>query len=155
MYGISRNPNIKDYIIVFQDIYCKKCGVKYTNIIKEWCELCQINYFKKNCANSLSSTKTSSSFYSLNEKIDSLIKEIQLKINYDSDIVFEWIPYDQLNDIQEIGKDDDFDTMLYSATWKDGPLRYNDGEWTRKSNKMVTLRYFYDSRNIIKLLNKV
>jgi hypothetical protein len=63
MYGISRNPNIKDYIIVFQDIYCKKCGVKYTNIIKEWCELCQINYFKKNCASSLSSTMTSTSSF--------------------------------------------------------------------------------------------
>jgi hypothetical protein len=44
--------------------------------------------------------------------------------------------------------------MLYSTTWEDGPLRYKDGGWTRKSNKMVTLRYFYDSRNIIKLLNK-
>jgi hypothetical protein len=155
MYGLSQYPDTKDYIIVFQDIYCKKCGAKYTNIVKEWCELCQINYFKKNCASSLSSIITSSSFYSLNEKIDSLIKEIQSKINYNSQIVFEWIPYDQLNDIQEIGKDDDFDTMLYSATWKDGSLHYNDGEWTRKPNKMVTLRYFYDSRNIINLLNKV
>jgi hypothetical protein len=150
MYGISQSPNTKDYIIVFQDIYCKKCGKKYTNIIEKWCEHCRINYFKKNFANSLSKK-----FCSLNQRIDSLIKEIQVKINYNSQIVFEWIPYDQLNDIQEISKDDNFDAMLYSATWKYGPLRYNDGEWTRKSNKMVTLRYLYDSRNIIKLLNKV
>ncbi|GES93454.1 kinase-like domain-containing protein [Rhizophagus clarus] len=123
MYGISQCPNTKDYIIVFQDIYCKKCGKQYTNIVEEWCESCQMNYFGKNWVSSG------------NEKIDNLIHEMQLKINYESDIVFEWIPYEKLNDIQEISKYD-FDKMHY-ATWEDGPLYYTDGEWKRKSNKMI------------------
>jgi hypothetical protein len=141
MYGISQYPNTKDYIIVFQEIYCKKCGKKYTNIIKEWCESCKIYYFEKNFASSG------------NEIIDNIIQEMQLKIDYNSDIVFEWIPYYQLNDIQEMSKNDL--GIMYSATWINGPLYYGDGEWTRKSNKGVTLKYLYNSQNIIKLLNKV
>ncbi|GES93480.1 kinase-like domain-containing protein [Rhizophagus clarus] len=141
MYGMSQHPNTKDYIIVFQEIYCKKCGKKYTNIIKEWCKSCQIYYFRNNL--------TSSG----NEIIDYIIEEIQLKTNYESSIIFEWIPYDHLNDIREISKDV-FGT-LYCAIWGDGPLRYNNGEWVRKSNKLVTLKYLYNSENIIKLLNKV
>jgi hypothetical protein len=141
MYGISQHPSTEDYIIVFQEIYCKKCGKKYSNIIEEWCESCQIYYFKKNLTNSG------------NETIDYIIEEIRLKVNYKSSIVFEWISYDHLDDIREISKDD-FGTM-YCAIWRDGPLCYNSGEWTRKSSKVVTLKYLYNSENIIKLLNKV
>ncbi|UZO05642.1 uncharacterized protein OCT59_025986 [Rhizophagus irregularis] len=88
-----------------------------------------------------------------NENIDNIIHEMQLKIDYKSDIIFEWIPYNQLSDIQEIGKDD-FD-IIYSATWKNGPSCYNDREWTRKSNKVVTLKYLYNSQNVIKHLNMI
>jgi hypothetical protein len=142
MYGLFQCPNTKDYIIVFQDIYCEKCGKKYTNIIEEWCKSCQIIYFKNNLVSSE------------NEIIDNLIQEMQSKVNYESEIVFEWIPYDQLSDIQEMDNDD-FDSIMYYATWKDGPLCYNDREWIRKSNKMVALKYLYNSQNIIEFLNKV
>ncbi|EXX69300.1 Rad53p [Rhizophagus irregularis DAOM 197198w] len=141
IHGISQYPNTEDYIIVFQDIYCVNCGKIYTNIIKEWCEPCKINYFKENLIRSG------------NENIDNIIHEMQLKIDYKSDIIFEWIPYNQLSDIQEIGKDD-FD-IIYSATWKNGPSCYNDREWTRKSNKVVTLKYLYNSQNVIKHLNMI
>ncbi|RGB29504.1 hypothetical protein C1646_818461 [Rhizophagus diaphanus] len=141
MYGISQCPNTKDYIIVFQEIYCKTCGKKYTNIIKKWCESCQIYYFNKNLV------------ISGNEIIDNIIQEMQLKINYESDIVFEWIPYDQLDNTQVISKID-LD-IIYSATWKNGPLYYSNGEWTRKSNKRVNLKYLYNSQYIIKFLNKI
>ncbi|UZO00431.1 uncharacterized protein OCT59_011565 [Rhizophagus irregularis] len=141
MYGISQCPNTKDYIIVFQEIYCKTCGKKYTNIIKKWCESCQIYYFNKNLA------------ISGNEIIDNIIQEMQLKINYESELVFEWIPYDQLDNTQEISKID-LD-IIYSATWKNGPLYYSDGEWTRKSNKRVNLKYLYNSQYITKFLNKI
>ena len=47
---------------------------------------------------------------------------MQLNIDNYHDIVFEWIPYNQFNDIKEIGKSD-FITV-YSAIWRDGPLRY-------------------------------
>ncbi|GBC11486.2 kinase-like domain-containing protein [Rhizophagus irregularis DAOM 181602=DAOM 197198] len=49
--------------------------------------------------------------------------------------------------------DDDIDT-LYFAKWNDGPLYYKK-KWARKSNKVVTLKYFYNSQNIIKLLNEI
>ncbi|UZO27817.1 uncharacterized protein OCT59_020004 [Rhizophagus irregularis] len=36
IHGISQNPDTKDYIIVLQDIYCEKCGEKYTNERIKW-----------------------------------------------------------------------------------------------------------------------
>ena len=115
VYGISQNPNTKDYIIVLQDVYC-----------------------------------------SGNKKIDDIIQEMQLKISSYSDIVFEWIPYNQFDNIVIIGKGG-FATV-YSAIWKNGPLYfdYNHKEYTRKSNKKIILKCLYSSQNItIELLNKV
>src|SRR5688572_16468353 len=86
IYGISQNPDTKDYIIVLQDRYCEKCGEQYMdggNAEYRWCKPCHINYFKTNFTN----------WTSENERIDALIQEMQLKINNWDDIVFEWIPY--------------------------------------------------------------
>ena len=47
---------------------------------------------------------------------------MQLKINNPNDTVFEWISCNQFNIIKEIGKGG-FATV-YSAIWKNGPLRY-------------------------------
>ncbi len=44
--------------------------------------------------------------YSGNIKIDKLIQEMQSKIYSKNDIVFEWIPYNQFNNIEEISKGD-------------------------------------------------
>ena len=74
---------------------------------------------------------------------------MQLKIDNNSDIVFEWIPYNQFSDIKEIGRGG-FATV-YSAIWKDGPLRYDEDneEYTRESNyKIVALKYLHNSQNI-------
>src|SRR5688572_15017383 len=100
---------------------CKKCGEKYTNTNQKWCKPCQINDLKTN-------------WTSGNEKIDGFIQEMQLKIDSYSDIVFEWVPYNQLSDIKEIGKGG-FATV-YSAIWKDGPLKHNEymEKYTRKSD---------------------
>src|SRR5438128_1812059 len=87
---------------------CKICSEPY----KIWCEPCQIDLLKKNFTN----------WTSGNEQLDDFIQKKQLKINY-SDIIFEWIPYNQFNDIKEIGKGGT--AIVYSAIWKDGPLRYN------------------------------
>ena len=64
---------------------------------------------------------------------------MQLKIKNKGDIVFEWIPYNQFDNIEEINKGD-FVTV-YSAIWKDGPLYYNydKKEYIRKSDKKVAL----------------
>ncbi len=82
-----------------------------------------------------------------NLKIDGLIREMQLKINNNYDIVFEWIPYNQFDNIEEISKGD-FAT-IHSAIWKNGPLNYNYGNmYTRTSDKKVALKCLHNSQNI-------
>ena len=59
---------------------------------------------------------------------------MQLKRSSHNDIVFEWISYNQFNNIEEISKGDF--TTFYSAIWKDGPLYCDyDEESARKSDK--------------------
>ncbi|GBC09398.1 hypothetical protein RclHR1_08820009 [Rhizophagus clarus] len=76
-----------------------------------------------------------------NEKIDEFIQKVQLKIEDYNDIVLEWIPYNQFNEIKEMGKNGLM--TVYSAIWSDGPLYYQDGEYTRDSNKKVALKCFH------------
>jgi serine/threonine protein kinase len=96
--------------------------------------------------------------------MDNFIQETQLKMksygygdNYLN--VLEWIPYNQFDDIKEIGKGG-FATV-YSATWKDGPLKYNyhniyRRKWNRVSNKKVALKCLHNSQNIMNtFLNEV
>ena len=86
-----------------------------------------------------------------NKRIDDYIHEIQLNIKYDDDIVLEWIPYNQFNEIKEISKDSF--TTVYSAIWKDGPLQYyNNIEYIRISNKEVILKHLHNLQNPIEFL---
>ena len=81
---------------------------------------------------------------------------MQLKRSSSFDIVFEWIPYNQLDNISEISKGD-FATV-YLAIWKDGPLcyDYDNKEYTRKSDKKVALKCLHNSQMITKeFLNEV
>ena len=124
---------------------CKQCDKEYTSRYR-WCKPCQINNFKKNFTN----------WTSGNEKIDNHIQEMQLKISFHYDIVFEWIPYDQFDNIKEVSKGD-FVTV-YSAIWKNGPLYYdnNQKEYKRRiSDRRVTLKCLYNSQNITEFLNEV
>ena len=106
-----------------------------------WCKQCLIT---ANFANSK------------NEKIDDLIKEMRLKINSCFSIVFEWIPYNQFNDIERINKIDSI-IATYSAVWEDGPFYYdykNKMKWMRESDQKVILKYFL--QNLVdELLNEV
>src|SRR4051794_6551455 len=132
--------------MVLQDGFCSKCGDQYTNISQHWCKPCQIDNLKGNFTNLTSG----------NEKIDELIQEMQLKIERSWDIVFEWIPYNQFIDIEEIGRGG-FATV-YSAIRKDGPLKYTkvNEEYTRKPNKKVALKCLHNSQNITnEFLNEV
>ena len=125
---------------------CNECGEIYTDVFPKWCKSCQINNFKNNFTN----------WTSGNEVIDSYIQEMQLKIDKKSDIVFEWIPYNQLSSIEEISNGDF--AIVYSAIWNDGPLYYYDykKECTRQSNKKVALKCIHNSQNIInEILNEV
>ncbi|EXX63995.1 hypothetical protein RirG_147060 [Rhizophagus irregularis DAOM 197198w] len=90
------------------------------------------------------------------EKIDDFIQERQLKINDYDDIVLEWIPYNQFNEIKKKGKIGP--AIVYLAIWKNGPLYYNKlyGNYTRDSNKEVTLKYLYNlQESIDSLINEV
>ncbi|RGB39134.1 kinase-like domain-containing protein [Rhizophagus diaphanus] len=126
----SKRPNI-DYLhnkifeirsLYYQNVYDKLTFYKYnTNLYQ---------FFPSNESIML---KTKMSDYisdlnnhfrkSGNEKIDNFVQEIRLNIDDFNDIVFEWIPYNQFNEINEIGKNGSI--TIYSAIWKDGPLYYN------------------------------
>ena len=73
---------------------------------------------------------------------------MQLKIKSSYDKVFEWIPYNQFDNVKKINKGD-FATV-YSAIWKNGPLCYNHYkmEYLRNLNKKVTLECLHNSQNI-------
>ncbi|UZO16555.1 uncharacterized protein OCT59_007940 [Rhizophagus irregularis] len=144
IYGISQNLDSKDYILIYNDKYlekyCENCNKMY--IYYKWCKLCQLEYLK-----------TSSNG---NKKIDNFIQEMQLKISNPFNIIFEWISYDQFNDIKEIDKGG-FATV-YSAMWKYGPLYYNNNEkkYIRNNDKKVALKCLYNSQNITnEFLNEI
>src|SRR4051794_811282 len=129
--------------MILQDGFCSNCIKIYTNVNYKWCKPCLINDLKTNLTSG-------------NEKIDELIQEMQLKIERPGGIVFEWIPYNQFSDIEEIGRGG-FATV-YSAIWKDGPLKYTkvNEEYTRKPNKKVALKCLHNSQNITnEFLNEV
>ncbi|CAB5380281.1 unnamed protein product [Rhizophagus irregularis] len=136
LYGISQSPDTKNYIIVLENSYCKKCGEIYTIKYNKWCKPCQINNLKQNFTN----------WTSGNEKIDDFIQEMQCKINNCNDIIVEWIPYNQFNNVKKIGKDG-----FATAILKNGPLKYDP----LKYNKEVTLKCLNNSQNVISdLLNE-
>ena len=70
---------------------------------------------------------------------------MQLKFNFYS-YLFEWIPYNQFNDIEKIGKGG-FATV-YLANWKDGPLFYDihTNKYKRVSDVEVALKCLINSR---------
>ncbi|GBB88754.1 hypothetical protein RclHR1_15340002 [Rhizophagus clarus] len=145
VFGITQNPDTKDYIIVFSNDFCENCGEIYANIKRRWCKLCHINYLKQNLV------KTSE-----NEKIDKFLQEMQLKINNYDDVIVEWIPHDRFNDIKKIGVGGF--AVIYSAIWKDGPLEYDifKMQWKRIPNKEVALKCLNNSQNITdEFLNEV
>ncbi|EXX53580.1 polo kinase CDC5 [Rhizophagus irregularis DAOM 197198w] len=80
-----------------------------------------------------------------NEKIDDFIQEMQLETNNNPYIVFEWIPYNQFNEIKETGENGSI--TVYSAIWKNGPLHYK--KHTRDSNKEVTLKCLHNLQNLV------
>ncbi|CAB4442588.1 unnamed protein product [Rhizophagus irregularis] len=114
IYGMSQNPNTKEFIMVLQDgRYCEICDKKYTDLEHKWCKPCQIKSFQRVLGGK-------------NEKINNFIREMRLKIDTYNDTVIEWIPYNQFNDIKEIVKNDS--VTIYSAIWMSVQLYYNEYE---------------------------
>jgi hypothetical protein len=138
IYGISQNPNTKDYIVIFNDEYfciyhCKNCGELYTNIQYKWCKTCQINYIKENFVTWISGN-------------DNFTQKIQLKNN---DMEFKWISYDQFNSIKEAEKNN-FASILHSVIWKDDSLIYdsNSNKYEICSNNEFALKCLYNIQDI-------
>jgi hypothetical protein len=91
-----------------------------------------------------------------NKKIDNLIQEMQLRVDSNFNIIFEWIPYNQFNYIKEIGNGG-FATV-YSTIWKNGPLKYDANKkiYTRVPNKKIALKCLNNLQNVTdKFLNEV
>ncbi|RIA98232.1 hypothetical protein C1645_870795, partial [Glomus cerebriforme] len=86
---------------------CKEC--KQPSIDYNWCQKCNNKRFQQNF----------SKWTSKNEFIDKFIQEAQLnaKNNYE---VLEWIPYDQLKNINHYDKGRF--SEIYKAIWLDGPI---------------------------------
>src|SRR6266542_3993467 len=100
--------------------------------------------------------QTNFTWASENKNIDKFIQEEQSKINKYDDIVLEWIPYNQFNEIKETSKNGSI--TVYSAIWRDGPLYWNKQykKYTRDSNKGVSLKCLHNSQNSIEfLINEV
>jgi hypothetical protein len=112
LYGISKNPDTNDYILVFN-------------------------------------------WTSGNEKIDDHIHKRQLKVKDYNDVVYEWIPYNQFNEIKETSKN--YSVTAYSAVWKNGPLykKYSLSEdYARDSNKEVVLKCLHNLQDPIEFVIK-
>jgi hypothetical protein len=147
IYGISQDPDTKYYIIVLQDrIFCEICSQIYTHRSCKWCKPCQTNNLRQNFAK----------WTSGNYQIDEFIQEMQLKINDYGDIIVEWIPYNQFNEVKKIGKDNSI-SMLYSAIWKDGLFKYNHNkmEYNRIPNREVTLKYLGNNSQNNNITNEI
>jgi hypothetical protein len=145
---MSQNPNTKNYIIIFDEYqyfnnHCVRCEKYFTNAKYKWCRPCQTDWLKENFM----------SWTSENKQLDNIIQEIQLSINEYNDTIFEWIPYDQFNNIKILSN------ITYSAKWKDGPLlyRYYKNEYIRNSaNEAIILKCLVNSQDITnEFLNEV
>ncbi|UZO16945.1 uncharacterized protein OCT59_008311 [Rhizophagus irregularis] len=139
LYGISQNPNTGESI----DFLINKAK-KYPTKRKAFQVLYGLSQNPNTGDYILALNWTSG-----NEKIDDFIQERQFKINnygY-NDIVFEWIPYNKLNEIKELGKNGLI--TLYSAIWLDGPIYYHYGEYIRNSNREVDLKCLHNSQKSI------
>jgi hypothetical protein len=91
-----------------------------------------------------------------NEKIDNFIQERLLNTTSYYGVVFEWIPYNQFNEIKETSKNGSI--TVYSAMWKNGPLFYNEQytKYTRDLNKEVALKCLHNLQNPVdSLINEV
>jgi hypothetical protein len=86
--------------------------------------------------------------WSGDKAIDDFIKEKQQNVTHPSEF-FEWISYDQFENIKKLGKGEDF--TIYSAIWKNGYLyEYNEEnqEFIRHKNMEIVLRCLDNLKDI-------
>jgi hypothetical protein len=109
-----------------------------------WCKICSVKYVQEKLCT-----------WSGNKKIDNFIKEKQQEATSSFEF-FEWIPYDQFENVKNIGRRE-FVT-IYSAIWKNGYLfEYNEEthKFSRYKNTKVVLKCLNNSKYIDDLFNEV
>ncbi|GES87491.1 kinase-like domain-containing protein [Rhizophagus clarus] len=131
VYGITQDPETKDYILVWNKI-CKKCKRE-----------CNAFYFLQNLNNWTSGNKV----------IDKFIQYSQLSTHENTTNALEWIPYDRFYNISYIEKDE------FRANWIDGYIDnwdINNKNWKRKDqNTSVIMKNLKNFSNIIKFIENV
>ena len=117
IFGIKKTSNENDdYKYERKRKYgrCSACNRYNTNY--SWCQTCDPQLLTQG-------------WTSGNETIDELIKSTQLKATeYNNFYYLQWIPYDELKDIEKIGESG-FAT-IYHATWINGwkYINYNNNK---------------------------
>jgi len=120
---------------------CPTCNRYNTNY--SWCQSCDPKLLTEG-------------WTSGNETLDELIKSTQLKATrYDNDYYLQWIPYNDLTNIEKIGEGG-FATIS-KATWLNGYKDINYDNKERISKDMpVALKKLHNSQNISdEFLNEV
>ncbi|CAB4442367.1 unnamed protein product [Rhizophagus irregularis] len=139
-YGITQNPETKNYMIVLND-KCKKCNYE-----------CNTIHFRQNFIN----------WTSGNDDIDKFIQYTQLSAhgsNHDNDVfkdVLEWIPYDRFYNIKYIARGGF--GKVYRANWIDGYIiNWKSGFWNRHNENMfVALKSLDNSKNVtLEFMNEI
>ncbi|GBC11290.2 kinase-like domain-containing protein [Rhizophagus irregularis DAOM 181602=DAOM 197198] len=162
IYGISQNPDTKDYIIVLNNSYCKECGKDgiataiWKNGLLKYDEK-EIKYEREpnkevtlkclnNSQNVISNLLNEAKAYSI--KVDDIV--------YVDNIPKIYGISQNLNTNEYVIVFQDGYYCKNCAIWKDGPLKY-DMELKRTTpNKEVALKCLYNSQNITnEFLNEV
>ena len=81
------------------------------------------------------------------EKLDEMIRNTQIEAKwFDSRYYIEWIPYDDLKNIEKIGKGG-FATV-YRSEWSNGPRFVQDNKRRYYENGLVALKKLENSQNV-------
>src|SRR5205814_681937 len=106
LYGITQDPETKNYMVVLGDI-CEKCN--------SIC-ICNKIYFQQNFKN----------WTSGNNDVDKFIQDAQLLVHnsYNVKYAVEWVPYNRFYDIKYIAKGGF--GKVYKANWIYG---FMVGKW--------------------------
>jgi serine/threonine protein kinase len=81
------------------------------------------------------------------EKLDEIIRNTQLEAKgFDSCYYIEWIPYDDLKNIKEVGEGG-FATV-YQGEWKNGPKFIMDNKRHYFNGGYVALKKLENSQNV-------
>src|SRR6266511_4068653 len=112
---------------------CPTCTRYNTNYL--WCQSCDSKLLAQSWASSG------------DKKLDEIIRRTQLEAKgFDSHYYIEWIPYDDLENIEKIGKGG-FATV-YLGRWSNSPRFVEDNKRRYYNNGLVALKKLENSQNV-------